>query len=441
MPSGYFAELALLPSGWSRNVRIDVGADGTITGVAVDTGQGDAERLSGALIPGMPNVHSHAFQLALAGRLERAANPRETFWSWREGMYDLAGRLEPDDVESIAAYLYVRMLEAGYTSVGEFHYLHNDRSGEPYASRTEMADRHLRAAEIAGIGITVLLVLYRHPDFGGGPVLPEQRRFVTSVDDLVAMFETLRGRAHVGIAPHSLRAVTQQELRSLLSAVGDGVPIHIHVSEQQREVNECVRRYGSKPVAWLFTNARISGSWTFVHATHVDPMEMHELARSQAVVALCPSTEANLGDGIFPADGFVRAGGQFAIGSDSHVTIDPAEELRLLEYGQRLAREERTILGNGIYASAARAGAQSLGIAAGAIEKGKRADFVTLDLSNPVFAARDASTFFDAWIFGGARNVIKDVVAAGSHVVHDGRHRSAETVSRRYVEVMRRLFA
>jgi formimidoylglutamate deiminase len=440
--SSYCADLALLPSGWARNVRIDVGANGSIERIEPDSPSNGATKLAGAVVPGMPNVHSHAFQRALAGRFERPATGRDNFWTWREGMYDLASRVDPDDVESIAEYLYVQMLEAGYTSVGEFHYLHNDSNGAPYATRTEMSDRIVQAARSVGIELTLLLVLYRHAGFGGEPVLPSQRRFVTSVEDLVAMLETLRKSTHTGVAPHSLRAVTQHELRDLLAAVANHAttPIHIHIAEQRREVEDCVRRYGSNPIAWLLANAPVNSAWTLVHATHLEPTETRTLAQTGAVAGLCPTTEANLGDGIFPAEEFLRAGGAIAIGSDSHVTVDPAEELRLLEYGQRLVRQSRTLLDQH-YMRAARGGAQSLAIDAGTIEKGKRADLVALDLENVAFAACPAETILDTWLFGGGRDLVKDVVVGGSHLVSNGRHVHGERARARYTETMRRLFS
>ena len=441
MPARYLADLALLPSGWSRNVCIEVDANGAIDRIEPDPASNGATRLAGAVVPGMPNVHSHAFQRALAGRLERAAAGRDDFWTWREGMYDLASRVEPDDVESIAGYLYVQMLEAGYTSVGEFHYLHNDPSGAPYAARTEISDRIVHAAESAGIKLTLLLVLYRHAGFGGEPVNPSQRRFVTSVDELAQMFETLRRRTDVGVAPHSLRAVTQHELRELLAAIRafPGTPVHIHIAEQRREVEDCVRRYGSNPIAWLLANAPVDDAWTLVHATHLEPNETRRLAQTGAVAGLCPTTEANLGDGIFPAEDFLRASGVIAIGSDSHVSVDPAEELRLLEYGQRLIRQGRTLLDR-LYVRAARGGAQSLGIDGGAIEPGKRADLVVLDLENVAFAGCPPEMILDAWLFGGGRNLVKDVVVGGNHIVRDGSHVRGESARRRYTRTMQRLF-
>jgi len=439
--SSYCADLALLPSGWARNVRIDVDANGSIEGIEPDSTGDGATRLSGAVVPGMPNVHSHAFQRALAGRLERPASGRDNFWTWREGMYDLASRVNPDDVQSIAEYLYVEMLEAGYTSVGEFHYLHNDPKGAPYATRTEMSDRIAAAARSAGIELTLLLVLYRHAGFGGEPVVPSQRRFVTSVDELIAMFETMRSRTHAGVAPHSLRAVTQAELRDLLAALANHpeTPIHIHIAEQRREVEDCVRRYGSNPIAWLLANAPVNRAWTLVHATHLEPNETRTLAQSGAVAGLCPTTEANLGDGIFPAEAFLRAGGAIAIGSDSHVTVDPAQELRLLEYGQRLIHQGRTLLDRH-YTRAASGGAQSLAIDAGTIEKGKRADLIVLDLENVAFAACPPETILDAWLFGGGRDLIKDVVAGGAHLVRNGQHVRGDEARARYAKTMRRLF-
>ncbi|HTX03214.1 MAG TPA: formimidoylglutamate deiminase [Candidatus Acidoferrales bacterium] len=442
MSARYIADLALLPSGWSRDVRIDVDGDGSIERIDPESTGDGATRLAGALVPGMPNVHSHAFQRALAGRLERPASARDNFWTWREGMYDLASRVTPDDVESIAEYVYVQMLEAGYTSVGEFHYIHHDPNGTPYASRTEMSERIVQAARSAGIELTLLLVLYRHAGFGGEALLPSQRRFETSVDELIAMFEALRKSARTGVAPHSLRAVTQHELRELLGAIvkyGD-TPIHIHIAEQRREVEDCVRRYGSNPIAWLLSNVPVNSAWTLVHATHLEPNETRTLAQSGAVAGLCPTTEANLGDGIFPAEDFLRAGGSIAIGSDSHVTVDPSEELRLLEYGQRLVHQGRTLLDR-VYTRASRGGAQSLGIAAGAIEAGKRADLVALDLENVAFAACPPELILDAWVFGGGRDLVKDVLVGGKHLVREGRHVRAEEAKRRYSDTMQRLFS
>ena len=446
----YVAELARLPAGWYRNVRFDVDDDGMIARVAIGESARDATMLAGATIPGLPNVHSHAFQRALAGRLERAADEHESFWTWREGMYDLAERLTPDDVESVATFLYIEMLEAGYTAVGEFHYLHNDPSGAAYATRTEMSDRLVRAAEIAGIDLTLLLVSYRRGDFGTNAIAPAQRRFVTEIDDLAAMLEALRPRARVGIAPHSLRAIGNTELLELLAVTTKegSIPVHIHVAEQQREVDECLRQYGQRPVAWLLANAPVSRAWTLVHATHVDPDELLGIVASEAVVGSCPTTEANLGDGIFPAAEFVRAGGRLGIGSDSHVAVDPAEELRLLEYGQRLREERRSVLtdasgsaGDMLYARAADGGAQALGVRSGAIVKGRRADLVTLDLENPAFAACVPETLLDAWIFGGSRNVIRDVIVAGKQVVFSGKHPERENAKRRYKQTLQRLFA
>lgn len=449
----FFAELAFLPGGWMRNVRIDVDAAGTIASVAPDTVAGDATRLAGAVLPGIANTHSHAFQYAVAGRLEGVRTDRENFWTWRDGMYELAGRLSPDDVESIASFLYVTMLEAGYTSVGEFHYLHNAPGGAAYETKTEMSDRLLQAARNAGIGITLLLVLYRHGDFGRGPVLPAQRRFVLDVDEVGSMLAALTARANdsrerIGVAPHSLRAVAADELRELLALVEAETPVHIHIAEQQREVEECSRFYGRRPIAWLLENAPVSPAWTLVHATHAQPGELSQVATRGAVVALCPTTEADLGDGIFPAHTYLEAGGAFGIGSDSHVAVDPAEELRVLEYAQRLTQHRRVILaengssaGETLYARAARGGAQSLGVPGGAIEAGARADLVTLDLEGPALAGCKAGALLDAWIFGGGRGLVSDVVVAGKRVVSAGVHPHRDAAARRYKQTLRKLFA
>jgi formimidoylglutamate deiminase len=456
MTTRYFAELAFLPTGWANHVRIEVNDAGTITDVARDAERDAAATFLGAVVPGMPNVHSHAFQRARAGQLEFVAAERETFWTWRDGMYDLAMRVTPDDVQGISTYLYIEMLEAGYTSVGEFHYLHNDPSGTPYASRTEMADRLLAAAQDVGIGMTLLLSLYRRADFGADAASPMQRRFVTCIDDLAEIYRSLRSRTReyprirIGIAPHSLRAVSVGDLRELLNAFEhESVPVHIHIAEQQQEVDACIEHLGSRPVAWLLANAPVSEMWTLVHATHVTREELTAIARSGAIVALCPTTEANLGDGIFPIGTLIESNSPFAIGSDSHVAIDPAEELRLIEYGQRLYRKRRGVLVTGGYGSVAQTlyplavagGTRALADDSGALQVGRRADFVSLDLDNPLLAGCPPESLLDVWLFGGTRGLVKDVIVAGRQVVTNGSHPRRDEAARKYRETMKRLAA
>ena len=452
----FFAEFALLPQGWDRDVRISVDEAGRIAGVVGGAQSAGATRLRGAVIPGMPNAHSHAFQRALAGRLERAGPEEESFWTWRRGMYEFVARLDPDALEAIAAQTYAEMLEAGYTAVGEFHYVHHDRDGSPYARPAEMSERLLQAARETGIGLTLLPVLYAHSDFGAAAPLPEQRRFVMDTTAYLTAFEQLlRAGAkdpqlRVGIAPHSLRAVSSAQLAEVLAAatkIDPAVPIHLHVAEQRREVEACLAWSGLRPVEWLLANTALSRHWTLVHATHVDGEEIGGIVRAGATVALCPTTEANLGDGIFPAKEFTDRGGVFAIGSDSHVTISVAEELRLLEYGQRLSEQRRTILrdsvapsvGEFLYRRAAAGGARSLGRPIGAIDTGQRADLVVLDVEAAPLAAWDPQRLLDMVVFGSRAGLVQAVYVGGQRRVVDGMHVAREPIARRYRATLARL--
>jgi len=440
------APYALLPDGWAANVRIDIDAQGTMTGITPDSPTRNASLLRGPVIPGMPNVHSHAFQRAFAGRAERRQTGVDSFWTWRKAMYGLAGRITPDQLEAIAAQLYVEMLESGYTSVGEFHYLHHDRNGTPFATRSEMAQRILAAADISGIGMTLLPVLYRFSDFGRQPPLREQARFITDCDAFMKIFDELAplcaipGR-RLGVAPHSLRAVAPEDLRELVDAArarDPAVPIHIHIAEQTAEVDACVNHTGQRPVEWLLEHAEVTDRWCLVHATHMNGGEIGALAATGAAVAVCPTTEANLGDGFFALEKWHEASGATAIGSDSHVRVDPAEELRWLEYGQRLRLQRRTVVPSltELYAQCARDGGRALGRPIGAIAVGNAADLVVLDADAPSLAGPDVETLVDRFIVTGGRGSIRDVYARGAEVVKDGRHRRAEPVAARFRQVV-----
>ncbi len=436
---------ALLPGGWARDVRIDVDADGHIT--AVGTGQpGPGAAIA---VPGVPNVHSHLFQRAMAGLAETRSGA-DSFWSWRDLMYRFLARLDPEQVHAIAAQACVEMLEAGFTHCVEFHYLHHDPQGRPYAERCAMAQAVLQAAADTGIGITLLPVLYAHSDFGGAPALPAQRRFVNDLDDYLSLADACAQRARgidfarTGLAVHSLRAVTPPQLDAVATAA-HGAPLHLHVAEQEREVDACVAWSGARPVQWLLDHAPVDGSWCLVHATHVDASECAALARSGAVVGLCPITEANLGDGIFPAAGFAAAGGRFGVGSDSNVEIGAAEELRLLEYGQRLNDRARNRMAAG--GSCARAlldgalagGALAAGMALGRIEPGARADLVALDAQHPSLAAAKDDGWLDGWVFAAGTAAVSDVWVGGRRRVCGGRHAAREPVARRYVQTLKAL--
>jgi formimidoylglutamate deiminase len=458
MTKQYLAPAALLPSGWTDNVVIEVDADGRIARIATGGNCTDAHHLNGPVIPGMPNLHSHAFQRAMAGLTQRAGPEGDNFWSWRELMYRFLQRLTPDDVEAIATRLYVEMLEAGYTSVAEFHYLHHGPDGMPYANRLEMAERIRAAARAAGIGLTLLPVMYAHGNFGGVAPDSGQRRFVNDAESFCRMMEVLasemrEGNAErIGVAPHSLRAVTADELRMVIDRVNTidtTAPIHIHAAEQKKEVDACLAWSGVRPVQWLLDHADLDHRWCLVHATHMDEVETGALAASGAVAGLCPTTEADLGDGLFNAVPYLKAQGRFGIGGDSHVGVNPFAELRLLEYGQRLAAQRRNVLawtigeslGRNLWLGACAGGAQAIAQSAAAIEVGRRADWVVLDMNDPALAEQHGDALLDAAIFGPVRKPVRDVMVAGRWCVRDGVHVNAQTSLSRYRAVLKRLLA
>ena len=455
-----FAERALLESGWAEGVLLDIGDDGLIRdhSAGVQRPPPDSDRVAGAVLPGMPNLHSHAFQRAFAGAAERRGPGEDSFWTWREAMYRLVANVDPDAIEAIAAQLFVEMLEAGYTSVGEFHYLHHDREGRSYACLAETSERIVAAAEHTGIALTLLPVLYTSSGFGGEPPSPEQRRFVNDVERYARLLETLFSRhgasdsVRIGAAPHSLRAVTPEDLDGALRslhAMDARAPVHIHVAEQIREVEDCVRWCGLRPVEWLLEHASLDERWCLVHATHLTNAECAALAAGDATVGLCPTTEANLGDGIFPAVEFVEAGGRFGIGSDSQVSVNPVEELRWLEYGQRLVHRRRNLLasehspstGRFLYEHAARNGARALGHASGALTPGRRADLVVVDSTLPALEGRHGDEMLDTLVFAGNANAVRDVMVAGRWRVRDGRHLMRDAIRRQFAKTLRGLAA
>lgn len=456
-PLTLFAEQALLLDGWQRNVRLEIGSDGRFTAVAKDADPQGAERLGGPVLPGLTNLHSHAFQRAMAGLTERTSQGGEdNFWSWREVMYRFLAKLEPDDVEAIATWLYIELLRSGYTGVVEFHYLHHAPDGRPYADRAELSWRILRAAAKAGISVTLLPVLYAHSGFSGAPPTPGQRRFVHGLSEYARLVEELAAalpawpQAGLGIAPHSLRAVTPEELKeavALAARLGDATPIHIHVAEQQAEVSACVRALGTTPVQWLLENLAIDERFCCIHATHLDQKECADLARSGAVVGLCPTTEANLGDGIFSGAQYLESGGRFGIGSDSNVSVDPFEELRLLEYSQRLSLRRRNVfcreagqsVAGALFGAALRGGSQAAGQTAFGIAKGARADLIVLDAEDASLAGRSGDALLDAAVFGPSRGLVRDVLCAGRFVVRDRMHPAHESALAAYRATLRRL--
>jgi formiminoglutamate deiminase len=444
-------ETALTPEGWRENVAVSVAPNGTITSVEPDAATGI--RVAGAAIPGIANLHCHAFQRAMAGLTEQAGPSADSFWSWREQMYRFLDRMDPEDAEAVATFAYMEMLETGFTTVTEFHYVHHQPDGQPYADRAEMVGRHVAAAVQTGIGLTMLPVFYAHGNFGGAAPSPGQRRFLNSVDGFARLLDAAAThlkadpRMVLGLAPHSLRAATLDELRVVDGLLPSG-PRHIHVSEQTKEVADCRAVHDTTPIALLADTVELSDRWCLIHATHATPDEVDLMARSGAVVGLCPVTEANLGDGIFPARDFLAKGGRFGVGTDSNVLIGLADELRQLEYSQRLAHRERNVLANPLGSTARRlfdaalaGGAQAAGLARAGIAVGARADIAVLDTQDAGYAALSGDALLDGFVFGSRGGVIRDVFAQGRHVVSHGRHVQRDAIERGFRAAMARMTA
>ncbi|TPK74748.1 formimidoylglutamate deiminase [Mesorhizobium sp. B2-4-15] len=446
-----FAEQALLPGGWQSNVRIAIDANLISSIDAGVAAHADDERHS-IVLPGMPNLHSHAFQRGMAGLAELRGPSADSFWSWREVMYRFALSMTPDQVEAVAAQLYVEMLEAGFSRVGEFHYLHHDRDGQPYANLAEMAERIAAAAGETGIGLTLLPVFYAHSSFGGAAPNEGQRRFINDVNRFSRLVEKSResvrvlNHAVVGVAPHSLRAATPEELTKVVALAPNG-PIHIHVAEQVKEVEDCLAWAGARPVEFLLGAADVDQRWCLIHATHMTDAETIGMAKSGAIAGLCPITEANLGDGTFAAPLFRKHGGRFGVGSDSNVLIGLPDELRQLEYSQRLAHRARNVLavaggstGRALFDAALDGGGIALGAGASQIAIGAAADLVSLDADNPSLAGKTGDAVLDAWIFANGSKV-DCVWVHGQKQVSGGKHLKREAVGERFRNVMTALSA
>ena len=434
-------EQLLVGDAWLQDARVEVDSRGRIASVAPHSADNACEQIPGWTVPGVPNLHSHSFQRALAGLAEAPA--AASFWSWREVMYGLAELLTPEDIEAISRQLYVEMLKAGFTCVGEFHYLHNLPGGGAYADRAETSRRVVAAADAAGIGLVHMPVVYETGGPGGEPLAGGQLRFRLGLDGAALIRDALAGDisaagANLGLALHSVRAVRPETFRRVAEdPPAPGTPMHIHVAEQEREVRESVALHNARPVEWLFDHVSVDGAWCLVHATHVSDAESAAIVDANAVVALCPTTEANLGDGLFPLGAFAARGGRFGIGTDSHVSRNPVEELRLLEYGQRLHSRTRTVphaapnaerggalvgAGGALLRHAWENGCRALAWNAGTVAVGRRADLVVLEAEHPALAGRGGHTVLDSWVFSGTDSPVRDVMVGGAWVVRDGCH-------------------
>ncbi|MBC9881123.1 formimidoylglutamate deiminase [Bradyrhizobium sp. INPA01-394B] len=444
---------ALLPSGWANDVQVVITA-GAIAAVTPDVAPAAADERHAVALPGLSSLHSHAFQRGMAGLAELRGDRADTFWTWRETMYRFALTMTPEDVADVATLLYVEMLEQGFTRVGEFHYLHHDRDGSHYADPAEMAARIAQAAGASGIALTLLPSFYAHGSFGGAAPHAGQRRFICSVDQFARLMAasrkaiaTLPG-ANIGIAPHSLRAVAPDELRAIIP-LAEGGPVHIHAAEQVKEVEDCLAWSGRRPVQWLLEHAPLDQRWCLIHATHTTDDEVSAFAKTGAVAGLCPVTEASLGDGIFPAREFLDAGGRFGVGTDSNVLVGVTDELRQLEYGQRLKHRARNVLSGGagrstgrtLFDDALAGGARALAQPTVGLTPGARADIVTLDATHPSLAGRARDAIIDGWIFAAGNGAIDCVWAGGDKVVEGGQHKLRRSARERFNAAVRRLVA
>ena len=451
-----FVKKILLADGWANDKTLTI-EQGIITDITSGYVAG-AERAKGVVIPGMVNCHSHAFQRAFAGFSEQGSEGNDSFWTWRNIMYKFLGQLNAKDVQVIASQLYIEMLKTGYTRVAEFHYLHHEIDGKNHENLAAMAKAIFDAAKDSGIGLTLLPVLYRFSGFGPEVATDGQKRFINSVEqfnDLVSECFNLakkQDNCNVGIAPHSLRAVDKSSLLAAVEHVrmlDAQAPIHIHIAEQQKEVEDCLTHYGQRPVQWLLNNAELDKNWCLIHATHIDEQERQGIIASKAIAGICPTTEANLGDGIFPTDEFLLENGTFAIGSDSHISVNPIEELRWLEYAQRLSKQKRALLANNeqksvglnLWQKAAAGGAQSTNSNTGALAINKQADLLVLDDSQLRLFAHDDKHLLDSIIFASQRNPILDVMVNGQWVIRETEHVLGQESAERFAKVLAKLSA
>jgi len=450
-----YAERVLLADGWAKNKTLVI-EQGVIQ--AIENGQSVNAEAVGTVIPGMVNCHSHAFQRAFAGFSEQGSEGQDSFWTWRNVMYKFLQQLTAENAQVIATQLYIEMLKMGYTRVAEFHYLHHDANGENYKPLSTMAKAIINAADSSGIGLTLLPVLYRFSGFGEQPANDGQKRFINDTEQfnqLVSECFSLceqHQNINVGIAPHSLRAVDLSSLKSAVNHVrllDAKAPIHIHIAEQQQEVNDCLTHYGKRPVQWLLDNMALDQQWCLIHATHIDEQERKGIIAAKAIAGICPTTEANLGDGIFPTTEFLAEHGTFAIGSDSHISVNPVEELRWLEYAQRLIKQQRAILANeqqlsvgqNLWQRAAIGGAQSTNSNTGELAVGKQADLLVLDETKLSLFAHDEKHVFDSVIFASQTNLVEDVMVNGQWVIKAGIHPQEDLIQSAFAEMLAKLSA
>lgn len=464
----YYAANILLRDGWATDQTITI-ENGII--IAITSGkEDDAIEFQGAVIPGMINCHSHAFQRAFAGFSEQGSEGKDSFWTWRKIMYKFLAQLNHDDVQVIAQQLYIEMLKAGFTRVAEFHYLHHDIHGKPYCEDSTdstknhnpkhklatMAQAIFNAAQNSGIGLTLLPVLYQYAGFGQQTPNEGQKRFINSTAQFNQLVSECFGltkkypNTNLGIAPHSLRAVDKESITQAVDHVrslDNKAPIHIHIAEQQQEVTDCLHHYAKRPVQWLLDNIELDEHWCLIHATHINEQEQQGIVASKAIAGICPTTEANLGDGIFPTTEFLALNGTFAIGSDSHISVNPMEELRWLEYAQRLTKQQRAILassetpsvGQNLWHRAATGGAQSTSSNTGVISVGKQADLLVLDQKQTSLFANNNKQLLDSVIFASQKNMIKDVMVNGQWVVQNGEHPKAQSSANNFANLLARL--
>ena len=455
----YFAPMAWVSGTWAKNELLGVASDGTWASIDADVGpyqHRDATLLSGPVLPGLVNAHSHAFQRAIAGMAERAGGGPDNFWSWRDRMYGAAQRITPQQLEAIAALLYAELLQVGYTQVCEFHYLHNDLQGKPYANPLEMSGALIRAAQTVGIGITLLPALYMRSGFAAAGLRDDQQRFASTPASIFNVFEGIkkqfgRGLINTGLALHSLRAVGQEALQEAVAyARAHQMPIHIHVAEQAGEVADCIATLGQRPVEWLLNYASLDASWNLIHATHTTPAELQGIKASGATIVLCPTTEANLGDGVFDLPTFAKAQGKWSVGSDSHVTRSWQEELRLLEYSQRLNLRQRnvTAAASGVPSTAAAlfnaalaGGSAACGLGMAGLAAGNRADFLVIDVTSNALLGVPCNHLLDAMVFSSPDARLSEVYVAGKLASQTKGFNNLQNLAAEYSDAMHDLWA